>query len=162
MFGNFQVNIMCNSFIVKQFFVLFEIKIWDSTYEEFSNDLFSSSPVNENMSRFYNKDIEILVALLLELKMFELVHLYNFGDHGSSHRELFYKKGFVNIFAKFTGNSHLSAGVCFLKKNWLRVKKKALAQVFSHEFCEIYQNTNFKEYLRTAAITRKFSGGVPL
>ena len=143
MFGNFQVNIMCNSFIVKQFFVLFEIKIWDSTYEEFSNDLFSSSPVNENMSRFYNKDIEILVALLLELKMFELVHLYNFGDHGSSHRELFYMKGFVNIFAKFTGNSHLCWSL-FFKKKLTKSEKRLYHRCFLMSFAKFIRTLILK------------------
>ena len=55
------------------------------------------------MSRFYNKDIKILVTLLLELKMFEFVCLYDFRDHGHSHQELFYKKCFVEIIVKFTG-----------------------------------------------------------
>ena len=37
--------------------------------------------------------------------MFELVCLYDFGDQGRSHPELFYKKGFGKIFSKFTVNS---------------------------------------------------------
>ena len=54
--------------------------------------------------------------------MFELVCLYDFGDFGSSHQELFYKKGFVKIFAKFTVK-HLCWST-FFKKNWLREEKK--------------------------------------
>ena len=34
--------------------------------------------------------------------MFELVCLYDFGDHGSSHPELFHKKVIVKTFIKFT------------------------------------------------------------
>ena len=45
--------------------------------------------------------IKILVTLLLEFEMFELVCLYNSGDHGSSHLELFYKKRLL----KFLQNS---------------------------------------------------------
>ena len=52
------------------------------------------------MFRFYNKDIQIFVTLLLELEMFEIVLLYNFEDHGSNHLELFYKKGFLKTHRK--------------------------------------------------------------
>ena len=34
--------------------------------------------------------------------MFEIFCLYDFGGQGSSHAELFYKKDFLKIFAKFT------------------------------------------------------------
>ena len=47
--------------------------------------------------------------------MFELVCLYDFGDHGSSHPDLFYKKGFVKIFAKFTVK-HLCRSLFFQKQ----------------------------------------------
>ena len=123
MFGNFQVNIMCNSFIVKQFFVLFEIKIWDSTYEEFSNDLFSSSPVNKNMSRFYNKDIEILVALLLNLKCLNW-SIYIILETTEAVIENCSIRKVLLTFLQNSQETHISAGVSFFKKNWLRVKKK--------------------------------------
>ena len=51
------------------------------------------------MSRFYNKDIKMLVNLLQTLKMFQIVCSDNFGEHSSSRSELFY--GFV----KFWQNS---------------------------------------------------------
>ena len=54
--------------------------------------------------------------------MFELVCLYNFADHGSSHPESFCKKGFVKIFGKFAGK-HLCWSLFFLKK-WLSEEKK--------------------------------------
>ena len=47
--------------------------------------------------------------------MFELVCLYDFGGQGSSHPELFYKKGFVKIFAKFTVK-HLCWSLFFQKQ----------------------------------------------
>ena len=71
------------------------------------------------MFRFYNRDIQILVTLLLELKMFELVHLYNFIDSGSSS----IKKSFIKIFAELLGK-HVSL---FLKKYRLRVDKKKVS-----------------------------------
>ena len=45
--------------------------------------------------------------------MFELV--YDFGDHGSSYPDLFYKKGFVKFFAKFTVK-HLCWSLFFQKQ----------------------------------------------
>ena len=117
---------------------------------------------NRKHRYFWPKNVKILVNLLLELEMFELVCLYSFVDHGSRHTELFYKKGFVKIFAKFTVK-HLCWNL-FFEKNWPREEKmwKALAQVFSREFCEIYHNTNFEECLRRAAMTTRFYGGEPL
>ena len=70
------------------------------------------------MSRYL---IKILVTLLLEFKMFELVCLYNSGDHGSSHLELFYEKGLL----KYLQNSqeNILAGVSFFKKKLTKRRK---------------------------------------
>ena len=62
---------------------------------------------------------------------------------------------------------NISAGASFFKKLFKKSltkgkKRKALEQVLSCEFREIYQNTNFEEYLRTAAMTTRFRGGVLL
>ena len=74
------------------------------------------------MFRFYNRDIQILVTLLLELKMFELVHLYNFIDSGSSS----IKKSFIKIFAELLGK-HVCWCPFFKKKYRLRVDKKKVS-----------------------------------
>ena len=58
----------------------------------------------------------------------------------------FIKIGVLKNFAKFTGK-HLCQNLFFNKAAGLRAptlkKKKALAQVFSCEFCEIYKNIYF-------------------
>ena len=67
----------------------------------------------------------------------------------SSRPEVFYKKGVLKNFAKFTGKHQcqslflikLLAEACNL------IKKKTLAQVFSYEFCENLKNTFFIEHL---------------
>ena len=77
--------------------------------------------------------------------MFGLVCLDNFGDQGSSHPELFYKKGFFKIFAKFT-IKHLCWSLFFQKqppkvfckkgvlKNFAKLTGKHLCQsLFSHK-----------------------------
>ena len=58
--------------------------------------------------------------------MFELVCLYDFGNHGSSHPDLFYKKGFVKIFVHHSKTSLLKSlfleaaiGSVLLKKDVL-------------------------------------------
>ena len=68
------------------------------------------------------------------------------------------------VLLKFLQNSQesISAGVSFLKKLTKRGNKKGSSTVFSREFCKIYRNTNFKECLQTAAITKRFCGGVLL
>lgn len=91
---------------------------------------FSSRRVHKNMPRFYNKDIKILVALLLELKMFEFVCLYNFRDHGHSHQELFYKKCFVKIIVKLT-REQLCWNLILKKTDQKREKKCSSAGVFT-------------------------------
>ena len=56
--------------------------------------------------------------------------------------EVFYKKGVLWNFAKFTGK-HLCLS--------LFIKKETLAQVFSCEFCEISKNTYSTEHIQTTA-----------
>ena len=56
----------------------------------------------------------------------------------SSRPEVFCKKGVLRNFAKFSGK-HLRQSLFFDKVAGL-IKKEALAQVFSCEFCEISEN----------------------
>ena len=63
--------------------------------------------------------------------------------------EVFFKKGALKNFAKFTGK-HLCRGLFFNKVaggacNF--IKKETLAQLFSCEFCEICKNLFFTEHL---------------
>ena len=60
--------------------------------------------------------------------------------------DLFYKKGVLKNFAKFTG-THLCLSLFLVKP----LKKETLAQVFSCEFCEIFKSTFFTEHLRATA-----------
>ena len=62
----------------------------------------------------------------------------------SSHPEVFFKKGVLRNFAKFTGK-HLCQS--------LFIKKETLAQVFSCEFCEISKNTFY--YTTPVATSRE-------
>ena len=59
------------------------------------------------MSESYNKDIQILVTLLLELKIFELVCLYNFGDTEAVTRNCSMKKALL----KYLQNSQENISV---------------------------------------------------
>ena len=68
----------------------------------------------------------------------------------SSCPEVFYKKGVLRHFTKFTGNN-LCQRLFFNKAAGLAcnfIKKESLAQVFSCEFCEIFKNIFFTEQLR--------------
>ena len=60
--------------------------------------------------------------------------------------EVFYKKGVLKNFAKFTGK-HQCQSLFFNKK-------ETLAQVFSCEYCEIFKNTFYAEHLRVTASVR--------
>ena len=60
----------------------------------------------------------------------------------SSRPETFCKKDALKNLAKFTGK-HLCQSLFF--------KKETLAQVFFCEFCEIFKNTFFTEYLLATA-----------
>ena len=70
----------------------------------------------------------------------------------SSHQRCSIGIGVLKNFKKFTGK-HLYQSLIFNKVagpcNF--IKKEALAQVFSCEFCEIFKNTFFTEHLRTTA-----------
>ena len=66
--------------------------------------------------------------------MFELVCLYDFGGQGSSHPELFYKKGFVKIFAKFTVK-HLCWSL-FFQKQPPEVFLKIFAKLTGKHLCQ--------------------------
>ena len=65
-----------------------------------------------------------------------------------SHRKYSMKKGVLKDFVKFAGK-HLCQS---LFSNF--VKKEALAQVFSCEFCKISKNTFYTEHLWTTASVR--------
>ena len=58
----------------------------------------------------------------------------------STHRRFCIEKGFLKIFAKFTGK-HLSQ-ILFFNKVF---KKQTLSQVFPCEYCEIFKNICFEE-----------------
>ena len=94
--GNCIVNIECSSFIVKAF-----VCSVSSGNLRLYVERTQQSQVHKNMSWFYKKNIKILVTLLLELKTFELVCLYNFDDNGK-----FFKNSKENI----------SVGVLLIKK----------------------------------------------
>ena len=61
--------------------------------------------------------------------------------------EVFYKKFVLKVFAKFT-RKHLRQNL-FLNKD--KGLKETLAQVFSCEFCEIFNNSFLTELIRTTA-----------
>ena len=79
---------------------------------------------------------------------------YNFNlekpgtSYGSSRPDVFFEKGVLRNFAKFT-RKHLCQRLFFNKVAGLRpkacnfIKKESPAQVFSCEFCEISKNTIF-------------------
>ena len=62
--------------------------------------------------------------------------------------EVFYKKGILKNFAKFT-EKDLRQSLFFNKvAGYSFIKKETIAQMFSCEFCEIFKNTFFTEHLR--------------
>ena len=67
----------------------------------------------------------------------------------SSLPEVFCKRGVLENLAKFTGK-HLCQSPFFNKVAGLCnfIKKETLSQLFSYEFCEIFQKTFFLEQLR--------------
>ena len=64
----------------------------------------------------------------------------------NSHRRCFAKKSILKNFTKFAGR-HLCQSLFFNKV----AGQETLAQVFPHEFCEIFKNTFFTEHLRATA-----------
>ena len=91
--------------------------------------------------KFHLKDIERISKKLLTYLT-------------SSRPEVFYKKGVLRKFAKFTGK-HLCQKLFFNKVAGLRpIKKETLAQVFSCEFCKISNNTfSYRISLVAASVT---------
>ena len=80
---------------------------------------------------------------------------YFLNIYRSSHRRFSIEKGVLKNFTKFTGK-HLYPSLFFKKVGGLRpttLLKKTLAQVFSCEFCEIFNNTFFTRHLWTTAST---------
>ena len=78
---------------------------------------------------------EVHTPLMLETKI---------GDDPfrSSHPEVFYQKGVLRNFRKFTGK-HWCQNLFFHKVVGHFIKKEILAQLFSCEFCEISKNNFF-------------------
>ena len=74
----------------------------------------------------------------------------------SSRRRCSVTKGVLRNFAKFTG-SHLCQGLFFKKVAGLFIKKEALAEVFSCEFCEILRIPFLTEHLRWLLLTFWFA-----
>ena len=75
------------------------------------------------------------------------------GNNRSSRPEVFWKKGVLRYFAKFTGK-HLYQSLFINKVAGLTcnfIKKESLAQVFSCEFCKISKNTFFYRTPQVAA-----------
>ena len=82
------------------------------------------------------------------------------SEYRSSHWRCSVRKGVLRNYAKITGK-HLCQSLFFNKvagRSSTLLKKKTLAQVFSCEFCEIFKNTFFTEYLwATASKNTKLS-----
>ena len=83
------------------------------------------------MSRYYVKDIKLLITLLPTLQIF-------LSFQRSSFPEMLHKKSFVKIFAKFAGK-HLCWSLFFKKKLTEREKRKVLAMFL----------VSFEKYIRT-------------
>ena len=88
--------------MMKQFFVLFAVKIWDFE-ERLHQRSFSLYQIHKNISKYYNKNIRQNICYFIGNFKNVFVCLGNFGGHRSSRPEQFYKKGFIANFAKFTG-----------------------------------------------------------
>ena len=65
---------------------------------------------------------------------------------------MFYKKEFLNNFAKFTGKHTLF----FNKIACNFIEKETRVKTFSCKFCEIVKNTFFTEHLRTNAFVARY------
>ena len=78
----------------------------------------------------------------------QLVRILVIGLFTSNRPEVSCKKGVLKNFAKFTWK-HLCQSLVFNKVSEACnfIKKKALAQVFSYEFCEVFKNTFFIGHL---------------
>ena len=85
------------------------------------------------------------------MQNFSLHNLLQYYEWQKQPLQVFYKKDILKNFTKFTGK-HLCLTL-FLQASGLQfyLKRDYLAQVFSCEFCEIFKNTFFTEYLWTTA-----------
>ena len=94
-----------------------------------------------------------LVTVPFDIKTYDLFSTSQHDITRSSHPEIFFRKGVLINFAKFTGK-HLRQSLFFNQVD-LRfatlLKKKTLIQVFSCNFYEISKNTFFTEHLRVTA-----------
>ena len=78
----------------------------------------------------------------------------------SSRFKVFWKKGVLRNFTKFTGR-HMCQDLFFSKKESLGlrpqacsfIKKESLAEVFFCEFCENSKNTFFTEHLKSLLLS---------
>ena len=94
---------------------------------------------------------------LLKINLFWnkwLIFQFNLQTCRSSHQRHSVRKGVLRNFAKFTGK-HLCQSESTRAEACNFIKKEALAQVFSYEFCEISQNTFLTEHLLTTASWRE-------
>ena len=97
----------------------------------------------------YKKGYELRIFFFFEACRMSVIYLRSSGvESFTSQRqppEMFYKKGNLRIFTKFTGK-HLyqsTPHACNF------IKKETLSQVFSCEFCKVSKNTFFTEHLWT-------------
>ena len=65
---------------------------------------------------------------------------YSFDVHKEAVAQVFWKKGVLRNFAKFKRKQLRQSLFWFQACNF--IKKEALAQVFSFEFCKIFKNTS--------------------
>ena len=96
----------------------------------------------------FSKHLTIRYCTLLSAILTNILHVSPIFYHYFQKQppEVFYKKGFLRNFAKFTEKQQCQS--LFLIKF---IKKETLAQVFSCEFCKISKKTFSTEYLRTTA-----------
>ena len=85
---------------------------------------------------------------LLFINILEQRAISSSSIHRSSRPEVFWKKGILKIFTEFSGK-HLCQSIF--------IKKEALAQVFSYEFCEIFENIYFYKTPPLAASEAKLT-----
>ena len=91
-----------------------------------------------------------LVTVPFDIKTYDLFPTSQHDIIRSSCPEIFFRKGVLINFAKFTGK-HLRQSLFFNQVDQrfaTLLKKKTLAQVFSCNFYEISKNTFFTEHLR--------------
>ena len=99
--------------------------------------------------------IDFQIYIIVLLKVSSTVCNCHCSGSRSSHQRCSLKKGVLNNIAKFTRKHLCGTKVSFLIKlqAWTCnfIKKEALAQAFSCEFCDIFKNIFFTEHLWTTA-----------